>query len=54
MTTYIFVVKWHHNTMGASKLSFIEKPSRIRLIAYWTITVACAWELIYGAYWDLS
>ena len=54
MTTHIFVAKWHHNSMEASKLSFIKKPSRTRLIAYWTITVACAWELIYGAYWDLS
>jgi uncharacterized membrane protein YphA (DoxX/SURF4 family) len=36
------------------KLPFIEKPSRISLVTYWAITVACAWELIYGAYWDLS
>jgi hypothetical protein len=31
-----------------------EKPSRTRLIAYWATTAACAWELMYGAYWDLS
>ena len=35
------------------KPSFIEQPSRASLIAYWTITVACTWELVYGASWDL-
>jgi hypothetical protein len=39
--------------MKSLKLSFIEKPSRATLIAYWIITAACAWELVYGASWDL-
>jgi hypothetical protein len=44
----------NNNIMKVLKLFFSEKPSRISLIAYWTITAACAWELVFGAYWDLS
>lgn len=40
--------------MQTTGLSSAQNTSRASLIIYWIITAGCAWELVYGGYWDLS